>query len=571
MIDREVWPDVVTAAVRRCTEYLLHTQDSSGLWLNEVTGMTATTALYLLVLDDIHARQAYRVQAERAVDWLLSNQQPNGAWGERLGIDHHLHVYTNEYTALALLALRRFLRADAPAIRQGERFLEGRLVGGEHMRDPFVRLLFNLYGGSSQIIERRYMPMPLSALPAWVNSGHLPATTEAIMVATALLMTQHFQQMGQAEPGDAELAAWCLERLPQIQTPDGGWQAVVMTALVALKGLCNTGLGPDHPCIRKALDYLACVQNADGGLPIHSGLSVWETALAAIALRCAEIAPNHPALLRVADALMNIQLASGSWGWEHTPGQAIAGDVDDTSVALLALCVVDHPGRAMALRRGVEWLKEHQSVSGGWATFDAERDDLPLDIARAQVDTTAHAIEALVAVEGPTDPTVVRGCRWLLAHQRQDGAWRGYWFARYVYGTMSAICALSAAHCSAMQDNLAQAVHWLVAGQRADGGWGEDADGRPWHSSVEQTAWAVHGLLSAGESIGTCAVRRGVAFMLERLPVDSMWPPASVGTYTSRFAGAYGTRLLPVIHGLLALSHYQNRAIRQDGLPILFG
>lgn len=571
MIARGALDNAVAVILNRCTECLLNAQEPSGLWLSEVTGMTATTAFYLLVLDETGARQAYSDQADQAVAWLLSNQQPSGAWGERRGVDSDLHVYTNEYTGLALLALRRFLLEDTPAIRRGNKFLEGRPIAGAHMRDPFVLLLFNLYGGSNWAIERRFMPMSLSALPVWAESRRLPATTEAIMVATVLLMVQYFQKAGQAEPGDAELEHWCLERLPQIQTPDGGWQAVVMTALLAVKGMHEAGLGWEHPCARKALDYLARIQNSDGGLPIHSGLSVWETSLATIALRCAGLAPDHSALVRAANALICIQVSNGSWGWEHTPGQAIAGDVDDTSVALLALHAVEHPGKSVALQRGVEWLEAHQSASGGWATFDVETTDLPLDIARAQVDTTAHAIEALVALKGLDAPAVIRGCQWLVRNRRRDGSWRGYWFARHVYGTMSSVCALAAANYAAARENLTQAVQWLLAEQRADGGWGEDSDGRPWHSTIEQTAWAVHGLLTAGEPANSDAVRRGVAFMLDRLPDDGVWPPASVGTYTSRFAGAYGTRLLPAIHGLLALTHYHLQATCQHNIPILFG
>ena len=564
-------PSAIRAAIQRSTEYMLDSQDPSGLWLSEVTGMTATTALYLLVLDETGARHTHSAQVDRAVGWLLANQQPNGAWGERLGADHHLQVYTNEYTALALLALRRFLAADAPAVAHGECFLDGRPVGGAQMRDPFIRLLFNLYAGTQWAIERRFLPIPLSEVPAWAESGRLPATTEAILVTTVLLMVQYFQRTGQAGPGDADLEHWCLERLPVLQTPDGGWQAVVMTAELAIKGLHDAGQGPENPCVKKALDYLTGVQNADGGLPVHSGLSVWETGLAMIALRCGGLPPEDPALLRGAEALLGVQVTNGSWGWEHTPGQAIAGDVDDTSVALLALHSAAHPVKDNAVRRAAAWLAEHQSSSGGWATFDVEVDDLPLEIVRAQVDTTAHAVEALAAITGAGSPAVRRGWHWLLDHQRKNGSWRGYWFARYVYGTMSALCALGTGDQVAGRVAMARAVGWLLAEQRSDGGWGEDADGRPWHSTVEQTAWAVHALLSAGEPADRDAVCRGLTFILDQIPDQGMWAPASVGTYTNRFAGAYGTRLLPAIHSLIVLAHYQARAAGHAGLPVCYG
>jgi squalene-hopene/tetraprenyl-beta-curcumene cyclase len=72
-------------------------------------------------------------------------------------------------------------------------------------------------------------------------------------------------------------------------------------------------------------------------------------------------------------------------------------------------------------------------------------------------------------------------------------------------------------------------VEWLEGCQRADGGWGED--GASYHagqrdmakaSTASQTAWALLGLMAAGEVHGA-AVRRGVEFLLKAPRSGARW------------------------------------------------
>jgi squalene-hopene/tetraprenyl-beta-curcumene cyclase len=72
---------------------------------------------------------------------------------------------------------------------------------------------------------------------------------------------------------------------------------------------------------------------------------------------------------------------------------------------------------------------------------------------------------------------------------------------------------------------LRRAVEWLGSRQQADGGWGESC-GSYWPelrqetvaSTPSQTAWALLGLMAAGET-GSVAVERGIAY-LRRAPRD---------------------------------------------------
>ena len=65
-----------------------------------------------------------------------------------------------------------------------------------------------------------------------------------------------------------------------------------------------------------------------------------------------------------------------------------------------------------------------------------------------------------------------------------------------------------------------KAVDWLIAIQNPDGGWGEDCDSykldyrgyEPAPSTASQTAWALLGLMAAGE-VDHPAVARGIAYL----------------------------------------------------------
>jgi Squalene cyclase len=87
------------------------------------------------------------------------------------------------------------------------------------------------------------------------------------------------------------------------------------------------------------------------------------------------------------------------------------------------------------------------------------------------------------------------------------------------------LCALNAAGEDMAQPFIRQAVDWLKARQRADGGWGEDLAtydvsrrDEVKSSTASQTAWAMLGLMAAGE-VDDPVVLRGAQF-LQNAPRD---------------------------------------------------
>jgi squalene-hopene/tetraprenyl-beta-curcumene cyclase len=130
----------------------------------------------------------------------------------------------------------------------------------------------------------------------------------------------------------------------------------------------------------------------------------------------------------------------------------------------------------------------------------------------------------------PEDPAVKAAVDWLLAEQEADGSWFGRWGTNYVYGTWSVLCALNAAGVPRQSPAIRRAVDWLVRKQRADGSWGEDGlsywpgeqRGEGKEGTASQTAWAMLGLMAAGEAHHP-AVARGAQWLMANQAAHGLW------------------------------------------------
>jgi squalene-hopene/tetraprenyl-beta-curcumene cyclase len=100
----------------------------------------------------------------------------------------------------------------------------------------------------------------------------------------------------------------------------------------------------------------------------------------------------------------------------------------------------------------------------------------------------------------------------------------------YIYGSWSALCALNALGLPQEHDAIVRAAAWLKKIQNMDGGWGEagesyriDYSGHtPTQSTPSQSAWALLGLMAAGE-INSESVSRGIDYLKHSLGDDGLW------------------------------------------------
>lgn len=284
----------------------------------------------------------------------------------------------------------------------------------------------------------------------------------------------------------------------------------------------------------------------DGGVCQPCASPVWDTALALTGLLEAGLDSKHTAVERAVRWLLEQQVSiKGDWsqrvpdlepgGWAFQFENALYPDLDDTSKVLMSLVragVLDNPTYRREVSRAINWVIGMQNSDGGWGAFDVDNNYLYLnDIPFADhgalldpstADVTGRCIEMLGMVGfGKDFPPLARGIAFLRDAQESFGGWYGRWGVNYIYGTWSALSGLALGGEDLQAPYIRRAVGWLESVQNPDGGWGETCytyddpalAGRG-ASTASQTAWALLGLMAAGE-VDNLAVRRGVQYLIE--------------------------------------------------------
>jgi squalene-hopene/tetraprenyl-beta-curcumene cyclase len=318
---------------------------------------------------------------------------------------------------------------------------------------------------------------------------------------------------------------------------------------------------PDRAIARKSIENLLVIKDDEAYCqPCVS--PVWDTALASHALMEAGVEDSDERVKRALDWLIPRQVldVKGDWadwkpdvrpgGWAFQYNNAHYPDLDDTAAVVMALdrargqmgasIAVDDYDTAIA--RGEEWVLGLQSKNGGFAAFDADNtyyylNNIPFADHGAlldppTVDVAARCVGMLAQLGVSLDsPRMKAAVDYLEREQEADGSWFGRWGVNYIYGTWSALCGLNAAGVPHGAPMMRKAVDWLLKIQNADGGWGEDCDSYKLDykgyeqapSTSSQTAWALLGLMAAGE-VDHPAVARGIAYLERTQGEDGLWP-----------------------------------------------
>ncbi len=319
---------------------------------------------------------------------------------------------------------------------------------------------------------------------------------------------------------------------------------------------------------------------------------VWDTGLAGHAIAEAEGA-HAPEVVAANDWLRGKQINDvvGDWarqrpeappgGWAFQYENPHYPDVDDTAVVAMLLHREDPDRHAEAIKRAADWIVAMQSRDGGWGAFDADNDKHYLNhipfadhgalLDPSTADVTARCVSFLAQIgQGADMPVMRRAIDWLKREQMPDGSWFGRWGTNYIYGTWSVLCALNAAGLSYDDPAVAKAARFLIETQRADGGWGEDNEtyaeapaGRYHRSNPSQTAWALLGLMAAGQHAHE-AVARGIAYLEATQKADGEWeeqPYTAVGFPRVFYLRYHGYKLF---FPLLAMARFRNLSWAND-------
>lgn len=388
-----------------------------------------------------------------------------------------------------------------------------------------------------------------------------------------------------------EAEHWMLDRL-QFSEGLGAIYPAMMYAIMAMDAL---GYERDHPDLELAIrQFDDLIIEGEESLIFQPCKSpVWDTAIAAFAL--GELGEAEPArMTAAADWLLTREIRrKGDWaakrpnltpsGWVFEFANEFYPDIDDTAMVLLALLhakASDPEKQARAERRGMQWLLGMQSSDGGWAAFDVDNNwrilnKVPFADHNAMLDPTCPDITGRVLESlcrrgfQATDAPIARGIDFLLKHQESNGSWFGRWGVNYVYGTFLAIRGLAATGSAQAKTAIANGARWLREVQNPDGGWGESCRGYETQrfekadSTPSQTAWALLGLMAAGEAYGV-AVQKGVRWLRDHQRADGTWEETiTTGTgFPQVFYIQY--HLYKDYFPILALGTYARHMMRQQ-------
>ena len=589
------------ATLARLERRLLDGRTSAGHWVGELSSsaLSTATAVGALALARRAGLDVPDVLLGGGRRWLARNRNRDGGWGDTVHSASNLSTTALVWGAFGLAGITDAAESHAEA--EAEAWLE-RAAGGLDARRVAAALdarygadrtfsapILTFLAVSGRLGEdawRRVAALPFELAlisPRWLGALRLPVVSYALPALIAIGQVRHdrrptrnpavrlFRDFAQAPT---------LRTLLKMQPESGGYlEAVPLTSFVVLSLLASGRR--DHPVVARGLGFLAETARPDGSWPIDSDLACWVTTLSVLALgREALPEADRRAVARWLLGCQHrtlhpyTQASPGGWAWTDRSGGV--PDADDTAGALLVLAALDEDDAVTreAASAGVRWLLGVQNRDGGIPTFCRGWGALPFD--RSSPDLTAHALRAWMAwrsrlpgSEGERiDRVLPRAMRYLARAQHPDGAWVPLWFGNEAapheenptYGTARVLPALAAV--AALRPEavslLERGRDWLLRAQHADGGWGGAPGVTP---TIEETGLALTALAAVPGDRVAEAVRRGVAWIVERTDGGRTTPAAPIGLYFARLW--YSETLYPLIFAVEGL-----RAARSTGAAV---
>lgn len=590
-------------AIQRSQDYLLSLQYPEGYWwanLESNVTITAEAVLLHKIWGTDKTRPMPKIEA-----YLRSEQREHGGWELFYGDGGEISTSVEAYMALRLLGVP----ASDPALQRAKTFILSKggisktriftkfhlaLIGCYSWRGipsipPALMLLpnnfpFTIYEMSSWargstvplliVFDRKpvYRPHPEITLDELYTEGidqvnySLPRNGDwsdvFIVLDDLFKLAETFNLMPFREAGIQAAEKWVLER----QEDTGDWGGIIPAMLNSLLALRCLNYSVNDPIVERGL---RAIDNFGVETEQHYWVQpcvspVWDTALVMRSLIDSGLSPDHPALVKGANWLLEKQILDyGDWAVKNRNGKPGAWafefdnrfypDVDDTAVVVMALNAVKIPNEPLknaAIQRAVAWIASMQCSPGGWAAFDLDNNqdwinsvpygDLKAMIDPNTADVTARVLEMVGRLKGhqtdnfPIDSAALNhALNYLLNEQESEGCWFGRWGVNYIYGTSGVLAALSLINPKKYQTQIERGAQWLTRCQNSDGGWGETCwsyndpnlkgQGK---STASQTAWALIGLMAAGEATGNfvqASIKNGIDYLLNTQNLDGSW------------------------------------------------
>jgi squalene-hopene/tetraprenyl-beta-curcumene cyclase len=587
----------ISEAIRRAQENLLRQQKTDGHWCGELIVDSTLCSDYVLFMHWCGEVDG-RLQ-QQCVRHILKRQLPDGGWNIYHGGPSEINASVKAYFALKLAGCS----ADAPFMQEARANIMR--LGGIPQMNTFSKLYLALLGQ----FPWKYLPtipVEMVLLPSWApfHMHKMSSWSRAMLVPLAII--NHFKPT-RVLPGEKQLhelyplgteqsdlrlprnepfwtwrnfflrvddvlkflhplrfrpmrrraleeaERWMLERIGKGSDGLAAVYPAMLNCLIALRSLGYSKTNPVYVKAEKDFTGLFVYDSED--FRIQPCLSpVWDTAINIISLVESGVSPEHPALQKSADWLVNKEVRiRGDWavnnphpeasGWAFEYNNVYYPDTDDTAMVLMALRLI-HPQDRQSLneifRRALDWQLSFQCRDGGWAAFDKEvttdwLEDMPFADHNAILDPTccdltARTLELLGYVDFDPKAQCVRDAiQYLIDTQNDDGSWYGRWGVNYIYGTWQVLRGLRAISQDMTQDWILRGRDWLESSQNSDGGWGETcatyenpATKGIGESTASQTAWAVMGICACGD-LDRPSIQRGLRFLLSSQKSDGSW------------------------------------------------
>jgi squalene-hopene/tetraprenyl-beta-curcumene cyclase len=535
--------------VRKATQYILEQQQPGGAWSNYPDGppdLSVSTKAYFALKIAGHDPNAPYMRTAREVIRSLG-----GA------------AQCNSFTKFYLALLGQFPYANCATVPPELVLLPRWAYVNLYAMSSWTRTIvvplsiFSAYKPVRRLLEKigireLFLAPPETPLPTHPPTRRLLSWTNFFLGADWLVKTceNHLGPIRRLAVRKA--VAWMRERFEESDGLGAIYPPMIYTVIV----LRCLGVADDDPEMKWALKQLDDLMIEEGDtLRIQPCFSpVWDTALTLNALADAGLPADHEAVEKAAHwlldkevrrpgdwSLTNPELEPGGWFFEYNNG--FYPDTDDTAMVLMALAKCGaaatsegHP----AAERGLRWLLAMQNRDGGWAAFDRNIDrevltHVPFADHNAMLDPscpdiTARVLEALGHYGYRADhPQVEQALAFLERTQDKRGCWPGRWGVNYLYGTWQVLTGLKSIGYDMSEPMVRRAVDWLRSVQQVGGGWGESC--RSYDdptlagqgtATASQTAWALLGLLAAGEGKSD-EVAAGIDALLSTQEADGNW------------------------------------------------
>ncbi|MEU8377349.1 prenyltransferase/squalene oxidase repeat-containing protein [Micromonospora sp. NPDC048894] len=553
--------EALDRAISDGAEALLRRQRPDGVFGDDppasVLG-TAGTVAALHAADPVGSADL----VDAGTSWLRRQQHDDGGWGGVVGADSEVVATAVAVAALALTAPE----ASAEAITAGRARLAA-MGGVDTVTDPAISLLcrqlLTLAGMTVEAGPLRRLPLEIVLFDR-VRRQRLSFRTSpfiglALMQAD-LLPTGRLRRatLRRARPAALRL----LRAIYDHEGRTGALSEDPWPAALVLLGLARSGEAPD--IATAVVGWLRRAVRPDGAWDAVTNLDLTRSGYAVTGLAAAGYAAD-PRLAPTRDffhatqkptAFTVLDVPPGGWSYSNVGGWPVTLE---SAEILSALAGYPDADTDPVLRSGLTWLIGRQDTRGSWSLWVRDTklaNDGPCPA------ITSQAVLALHDSGHPDDhPAVAAGAAWLLTAGRPDGSYENLWYRDHTSGTAVVVTALSRVG-HARHDVVRRAAGWLRDTQLPDGSWGP-GDGTA--GSVEETGWAVQGLLATGDPAHADAVDRGVGWLLAAAGPDGGWPATRVCNYI-RHHLRYPNAVITQAVALRALGEYRRTVAGRAGV-----